>query len=417
MKDAGKEQMEQAIAENHKQLFMLSAAARGGEVIEDEGLCYTHTPGSSASVLFPALTTENASLLLDKMMAYYRQHPSTNIGYWSLESRQPADIGPRLLARGFQDGWHPCWMALDLDQLQDDFPLPEGVEIHIDNNIRVDDVKGLPYGDSDMMTESFFEKFPGRAQRLVALLEGKVVGHTNVFFTTGDNGVAGLYNVGVLPDLQRKGIGKALVAATCRYAKERGYQYATLNANHIGRRTYELVGFTIVGYGITWWIVNHHFIDNPPSPDLVKLAEAIGVGDLATLEKMGKQFTAVELNKPITNGMTLLQLAAHCKQPATADWLVKRGVACTPLDAWDLGWKERAAAMLAADPAEVNHLYYDWDGTLLHIAAMRGDLELAQLAMTYHPDLTITDKEHDSTAMGWALYFRRAEIVMLIQNS
>jgi GNAT superfamily N-acetyltransferase len=416
LRNATKQQLEQAIAENHRQLFMLGAVAKGGEVVNAGELSYTWSPDSSASVLFPVPDETGIDALLDDMMHYYRSHPPKNIGYWSLDPAQPADMSARLLARGFQLGWQPCWMAIDLEHINTDYPVPEGLEIRIDNTIAVHEVKELPYGDSDTMTDAFLEMYPGRAQRIVALLNGAIVGHNCLFFTTGPDGIAGLYNVGVLPTFQKQGIGKALVAAACQYARERGYSYTTLNANHIGRRTYEQVGFELVGYGITWWIVNHHFITNPPSSNLVILTEATGRGDITTLEKVGMHFTAADLNALLINGMKLIELAAHFKQSAAAEWLIAHGAEFTALVAWDLGWKDRAAALLADDPQEVNRRYFEWEGTLLHIAALRDDLELARLALANGADLSITDKEHDSPPIGWAWYFKREEMIGLIKK-
>jgi GNAT superfamily N-acetyltransferase len=416
LRHATKQQLEQAIAENHRQLFMLSATVKGGEIIKAGELCYTWSPDGAGSILFPALPEAGIGVLLDNMMAYYRSHPPKNIGYWATEPTRPGNIGTRLLARGFQPGWQPCWMAIGVNNIKTDHPIPEGLEIRIDNTTSLQEVKGLPYGDGDTINDDFLRMHPDRVQRAIALLEGKVVGHTCVFFTAGPDAVAGLYNVGVVHEFQKQGIGKALVAAACACAKERGYQYVTLNANHIGRRTYEQVGFEFVSYGITWWIVNHHFITNPPSPNLVILTEATGRGDITTLEKVGSYFTAAELNAPLINGMKLIELAAHFKQSVAAEWLIAHGAEFTALVAWDLGWKDRAAALLADDPQEVNRRYFEWEGTLLHIAALRDDLELARLVLANGADLSIRDKEHDSPPLGWAWYFKREEMIGLIKN-
>lgn len=413
---ATKQQLEQAIAENHRQLFLHGATANRGEIVNDGAFVYTYVPEGAASILFPAPETTDISTLLDNMMDYYRLHPPKNIGYWALEPAQPADISVRLLARGFQLGWQPCWMFIDLEKINTGFPAPEGLEIRIDNNISVHEIKDLPYGDSETITDVFLRLYPDRAQRVVGLLDGKVVGHNCLFFTTGPDGVAGLYNVGTLPAFQKQGIGKALVVAACQYARERGYRYATLNANHIGRRTYEQVGFEFLSYGLTWWIVNHHFITDPPSAHLVALTEATGRGDIAMLDEVGSHFTAADLSTRLINGMTLLELAGYFKQFAAAEWLIAHGVVYTPLEAWTLGWKDRAAALLAHDPSAVNQLYYEWGGTLLHVAAMKGDLELAKLALAYNVDLSIKDKEHDSYALGWAYYFGRVDMIGLIKE-
>jgi GNAT superfamily N-acetyltransferase len=418
LRNATTAQLEQAVAENHRQLFCCNATALGGIVHTADGLTYTYSAGNGSAVVFPAMVPDKASMQLDVMMDFYRANGATNIGYWSLDPAVPADVDARLLARGFQPGWKPCWMALEVVAMQTNYTKLPGLEIRVSNDIPVHEVEGLPYGDDGgTFSGALFRTYPNKVQRFVAFLDGTIVGQTCLFFTAGTLGIAGMYNVGVIPSMQRKGIGKALVIAASRYAKERGYHYVMLNANHIGRRTYEQVGFRVIGYGLTWWITSKRYITHPASPQLIALAEATGTGDLAALESAGASPTPAALNTPLANGMTLIQLAAHCRQPAAAEWLMAHGVACTALVMWDLGWKDRAAALLAVNPQEVNRTFFDWEGNLLHIAAQRGDTELAKLALEAGVDLTMKDKEHGGIPLGWAYYFGRTAIIKLIENN
>lgn len=350
------------------------------------------------------------------MMAFYRAKGAIHIGYWSLDPTEPADVEARLLARGFQPGWQPRWMALDVAALQADYAALPALEIRVSNEIAVHEVAGLPYGESNgTFSDALLRTWPHKVQRFVAFLDGTIVGQTCLYFTTGPLGIAGMYNVGVIPPMRRKGIGKMLVIAACRYAQERGYQYVMLNANDIGRRTYEQVGFRVIGYGLTWWITSNAYLTHPSSPQMIAMAEAAGTGDLAALQHTGAALTAEALDTPLANGMTLMQLAAHCRQPAAAEWLIKQGATCAALVMWDLGWKDRAAALLAANPAEVSRTYFDWEGNLLHVAAQRNDTALAQLALKAGVDLSKKDKEYHSTPAGWAYYFGRREIIQLIE--
>ncbi|GAA0540483.1 GNAT family N-acetyltransferase [Chitinophaga japonensis] len=414
LRNATPAQLEQAAAYNHRELFCLEATARGGEVCTNAGLTWTYAgPDHAGMVAFPALPDERAGLLLDEMMAWYRAHPPRGAGCWSLYPPLPADIGVRLLARGFQPGWWPCWMALDLANIRH-HPNPPGLQVLADNSLSTLPVQDLPYGgDEGAVSPAFIAAHPERVQRFIAVLDGNIVGHSCVLFSTGPYGAAGIYNVGVVPAMRRRGIGKAVVLAACRYAQELGYHYAVLNAT--GRRMYQQVGFQWISDGRTWWLQTSRFITHPPTPDQVALAEAVGRGDLPALEGPGSLFNSNDLNRPITNGMTLVELAVHCRQPAAAQWLMDHGAACTPLAAWDLGWKDRAAALLAADPAAVNHLYGHLQNTLLHIAAERNDVALAQLALAARPNLQLKDKVYNGTPLDWALHFQRAAITRLIQ--
>lgn len=416
LRQATPAQLEQAVARNHEELFCLNAVALGGEVKTVNGLTCTHEGlGRGATIAFPSLPASSAGAQLDEIMTWFREQPPKSAGCWSLHPPQPADLGVRLLARGFQPGWRPCWMALDLDALVTHHTCPAGLQINANNSTSTHRLHQLPYsGENGAVSQAVLDAHPNRAQRFIATLQGQIVGQSCVLLTSGDYGVAGIYNVGVVPAARNQGIGKAVVRAACLYAKERGYQYAVLNAT--GRRMYEQVGFQWIGDGFTWWLMSRRYLTHPPSPREVALAEAVGRGDMAALKNMAPLFSKEELNAPITNGMTLLQLAAHCQQPAAADWLVKQGAVYNVLDAWDLGWKSRAAALLQAHPEQVNQLHGNGGLTLLHIAAERNDPALAALALSAHPNLEIQDKIYQGTPLGWAMHLGREEIAELIKQ-
>lgn len=411
--------LEKAAAENHRQLFCLGAIAKGGAVMTADGITYSYAgAGNDGIIAFPALDPATAGAQLDQVMDYFRGHAAQAphpVSCWSVYPPQPADLGVMLLARGFQPGWQPCWMALDLHALN----IPqqnETVTIRQDNHINIGAIKDLPYKeDSAYMSQALLTKYPQQAYRFLAVADGTIVGQTCLFFTTGELGIAGIYNVGVLPNYRNKGMGKALVIAACLFAKEKGYEYAMLNANHIGRPLYERVGFRFISYGITWWLMGQTYITDPPTTELVALAEAAGRGDIQTLDTLSTQGLAHNLNTILPNKMTLVQLAAHYKQTAAVEWLIDHGAAYTVLDAWDLGWKDRAAILLAREPKELHRRYFEWQGTLLHAAIERNDILLAELALAAGVDPKIRDLQHNGDAMGWALHFNRPEIIQLIR--
>jgi len=417
LQNAGRQQLEQAVAYNHIELFALNAITQGGEVQTRDGLTWAFRPDAgSVMVTFPCIKAETAREQLDEMMNWFRSHNVKHAGVWSLDPPQTANLNVLLLARGFQPGWHPTWMALDLDKIKTDHPGPPNLKIFADNDISIQHIKNLPYSNDGALSMPLMKAHPDKAQRFIALLNGDIVGQASVLLTTGPYGAAGIYGVGVLPRIRNKGIGKAVTIAACLYAKEKGYRYAILNATGDGRRIYEQIGFEWISDGHSWWIVNDRYITHPDSPVRVTIAEAIGLGDISLLNDIGSQLTVDELNTPLANRLTLIQLAAHCKQPASAEWLVQHGATYTVLDAWDLGWKDQAAALLKADPQLVNRQYGDFQTTLLHIAAERDDAALAELALRAKPDLTIKDAIYDGIPLGWAHYLQRHDIVRMIEE-
>src|ERR1700742_1383031 len=126
--EASHQQLQKAAAYNHEQLFRQEAVALGGSLITTGGLRYTSgTPHSNSMVAFPDMSPAEAGEQLDGLIAFYLRHPPRGAGCWSLDPPRPADLGIRLLARGFQPGWRPRWMALDLLQLQTGHASPKGL--------------------------------------------------------------------------------------------------------------------------------------------------------------------------------------------------------------------------------------------------------------------------------------------------
>jgi ankyrin repeat protein len=226
--------------------------------------------------------------------------------------------------------------------------------------------------------------------------------------------VAGIYGVGVVPGARNRGIGKAVTAAACRHAQSLGCRHALLNAT--GERMYRQLGFERIGYGSTWWLNVERLNAHPPSPARVALAEAIGRGDLGALAALAESAWDEPLDAPLANRMTLLELAAHARQPAAAEWLVGQGATLELLPAWDLGWRERVAQMLAAHPELANRRSGELQGTPLHAAVERDDRELARILLIARPDLEIRDGRYGGTALDWARHLQRPDLVELIER-
>jgi ribosomal protein S18 acetylase RimI-like enzyme len=416
LQSATSEQLEQAVALNHKELFRQEAIALGGDIISSEGLFYTTgTPHSASMIAFPDLTAGNVGRRLDALVSFYLRHPPGGAGCWSLDPSSPADLGIRLLARGFQPGWRPHWMGLDLGQVETHHAFPRGLTIVRDNDRSLVAVRNLPYARV-VVPRLLDAAFPGQWVRFVASIRGRIVGQSVVFLTAGEWGVAGIYHVGVVPGARNKGIGKAVTLAACLYARERGYRYAVLNSTEVGKPTYWKLGFHSVGDGWTWWMMIERLVARPPEPFEVRLAEAVGHGDEGELSSLRIEHPAYDLNRVLTNGMSLIQLAVHCRQPLAAAWLVDGGSGYTALDAWDLGWKDRARQLLGSDRRQIQQLYGKEEKSLLHVAAERNDAELAEMALSAGSDPHWRDNTWKATPLEWANHFGYTTIARLIQD-
>jgi GNAT superfamily N-acetyltransferase len=308
-------------------------------------------------------------------------------------------------------------MWLDLATMQTDHPYPSDLSIEPVEEVPEWDVTDLPYysqkGASPMFTAIRTE--PYRIWQFAARLEGRVVGHTALHLTTGPLGVAGIYSVGVLPSARKQGIGTAVTAAACLFAREVGCRHAMLNATGLGESIYRRLGFVSIGHGQTWWWPGERIDAPPPTPLQVAFAEALGRGDLTALASLAPELPPALLVQELPCGMKPIELTVETGQPTAADWLVARGAPLDLVSAWDLGWKERVPTLIAERPELVNFRRGGWQTTPLHEAAQRNDIELARLLLGAGADTSIQDSEFKSTPLGWARHMGRAEIVALIE--
>ena len=393
---------------NHREWFTLNAQMNGGTVSKENGVTVLET-SEEMLLAFPRLTGNAIDATLDRHIDRAFAQKPERVACWSVSPSSPRDLGARLAARGFEWGWRPHWMSLDLSTLKDEFPVPAGYEIAVDE---IDDweVSDLPYYDraKDAAFRRLLAKSPKRFWRFSARKNGKVVAQTVLFVTTGAFGVGGIYNVGVVPAARRQGIGRAISAEACLLAKLLGCHYATLNsATHI----YDALGFVSCGYGQTWWLHAKTLNVPPPTRSQIRFAEAIGRGELPTLRGLVRHSLTPDLDSPLPNGSTPIELAIRSGQPKTALWLSQHGATLDVIHALDLGLRDRIPQMLADNPALANRRFGGWQITPVHEAVSRNDLQLLEWLLTAKPDLSIRDTQFHSNALGWATHFGRTEMI------
>lgn len=410
-----------ATAANHRDMFVRGALGSGGRVHHEYGMTWTHSPlDGHITIAFPRLPSRTAGTTLDMLLADCRRHAPREIACWSLTPAYPRDLGARLAARGFEWGWRPHWMALDLSRMRADFPVPAGLRITVEAGEPDWDVDDLPYysrprrdqGADGQATPTW--RGQRRDWRFGAWLNGKIVGHSGVHLTTGRLGVAGIYDVGVVPAARNQGIGRAVSLAACQFAQALGCHWATLNsATHI----YERLGFVSLGWGQTWFMHSPALTAPPPTPEEVAFAEAVGRGDITALNTLDRQgLLPKDLDTPLTGRHSPMTLAAQAGRPASAEWLAAHGATLEIIQAWDLDWRDRVPQLLAASPELADRCSGDWQMTPLHEAVSRDDLELARLLLAASPDLEIKDTQFHGTPLGWARHFGHTEMIRLLER-
>jgi len=308
---ADRERLIRAAARNHVSWMKAQTLAGGGGTERHGALRWLAGPGGHATLAFPRHAPRPG---LDALLEWSRRRGAGGIGCWASGLEPIGELAARLVARGFEWGWQPHWMALDLERL----PLDETDE-------RVSLATDVPeYGDGfGRALMEMVRRHPHRFAHAVARVDGAYAGHATVHVVGGRYAGAGIYDVDVLPSRRRRGLGRALTLAVCRAAARAGARIATLNATGEGELLYRALGFRSLGLGQTWWIHRAGLLAPPPA-ELVAVAEAAGRGDVDALERLAPPTHLLRRRLP-GNKLGLAEVARDAGHPEAAEWLAARG--------------------------------------------------------------------------------------------
>jgi len=211
------------------------ALAGGGECWEDAGLTWSWQAHDRQLMLnFPRRID---AAVLHRGVEAGRDLDARIIGAWLAAD---VDASP-LEAAGFERGWAPWWMAVEL------------TAIPACTDERVSLTADVPeYGPEGQRLLTLARGRRASAWHAVARVDGAFAGRA-WSFAAGLS--AGVYDMDVWPVFQRRGLGRALLHAVCSAARDAGARFATLNATPEGERLYAAEGFARLGEGITYW---HH---------------------------------------------------------------------------------------------------------------------------------------------------------------
>ena len=399
----------------------------GRDVFEKNGVVWLDgaNGAGSAAIYYPYDDPGALLDVVDDIASHYRDRADDGEAWCFALSDESCALEPTLIAHGFARNYQPRCMALELVTMSDGFAIPDGLRVEEAADASLWDTHAHPYhGLSDdpnwrACAQSRHAAAAERPQRLwhfVAWLDDKPVGHSTLLLTEGAYGVASIWDVGVFPKYRTKGIGKEVAAHACRVARDHGAGYAVLVASHMGQPGYERLGFRTIEDGMSWTFGDEAQSRPAPTETERAFAESIARGDVPGLRGAVSSLPPDGMNAILANGHTPIELAAHVEQHGAAEWLADHGATLNVLTAWELGWVDRAQALLEESPERVNERSGKYGATLLHEAVLRGDAELARFALAAKPDLDVKDAIHDSTPLGWARFLGQNEIATLIEE-
>jgi GNAT superfamily N-acetyltransferase len=211
------------------------ALAGGGTAWEDRGLRWSWQAHDRSLMLnFPrSVDAQGVGDGLD----FARGNGACIVGAWLSLDTDPGVLD----AAGFERGWEPWWMAAPLDAIA----RPDDPRVSL-----TADVPEYGPAGQKLLTLARGEDAP--AVHAAARIDGRLAGRA---WSLVDGDTAGIYDMEVWPQFQRRGLGRALLRAVCGAARDAGAGEAVLNATPDGERLYSAEGFERIGTGITYW---HH---------------------------------------------------------------------------------------------------------------------------------------------------------------
>lgn len=265
--EMSEDQYQLAAADNLFALFRSMSVLPGYESVESDDLCYHGSFPINPmfhGVWRPRLTVDNADAAIDNALDWHKRRGAPLVFWFNDPDATPADLGERVLGKGFIpfETDAPCMVA-DLATLDpghlDRVPAGFTIEHVTDDSGARAFAEGFvgAYGLPSWAATSWedatntigADRSPWRMY--VGWLDGRPVAVNMLLLGAG---FAGLYAVGVLPDLRRQGIGAAITVRPLIDAREAGYRFGALFSSQIGKPVYERIGFRDTGARISRYL-------------------------------------------------------------------------------------------------------------------------------------------------------------------
>lgn len=201
-------------------------------------------------VLRTNLEPSEADEVIASVLKIYRERNVPML--WSVDPTcTPADLGERLELLGLRYGGSAPGMAIDMTDLTEVSGIPERlsiqtvgskVELQVWGEIMASCFQLPPFAKEamcDLMDRMGYGEEKSHRNYL-AIYDGEPVGVATLI---NAGGVAGIYNVGTLPDARRKGIGRELTLNALKDARLGGYRFGVLQSSEMGYNVYAKLGF------------------------------------------------------------------------------------------------------------------------------------------------------------------------------
>lgn len=205
-------------------------------------------------VVSTQLPRQGTAELISQALIHFHSMKIRKFSWLVPEGVQSQELNDALLANGliFREAF-ATEMAIDLAVISENAPRHPTLKIILVENkftlqewIHIVSMGFQIDGASEQLWRDLFIDtiFQPRYRTFLALLGGKPVGTSQLFLSAG---VAGIYNVTVIPEARFQGIGSAVTLAPLLFARRLGYRIGILQASKPGYSVYHRIGFQDMG--------------------------------------------------------------------------------------------------------------------------------------------------------------------------
>lgn len=205
-------------------------------------------------VVSTQLPCHGSAALISQTLVHFQSIKIRKFSWLVPECLQSPELKEALLANGliFREAF-ATEMAIDLSLISENLPrCPQLKIISIEDESTLQEwiqiaSRGFQIDETfkqvwhDLFVDTIFQP---RYRTFLAVLDGKPVGTSQLFLSAG---VAGIYNVTVIPEARFKGIGSAVTLAPLLFARRLGYRTGVLQASRQGYGVYRHLGFQDLG--------------------------------------------------------------------------------------------------------------------------------------------------------------------------
>jgi GNAT superfamily N-acetyltransferase len=248
MEDISRDNVADLIEYNTAKYFLNLGRLNNDEIRDTPEIKYIFTKNWQSRVFMANFNESSASENIGQIVSRIKELNISALWFVNPMSR-PKNLQNLLKGHSFtyQKDWKA--MAIDLAKVPETVDIPENMEIK--EVLDLDELKTW----TDVLVKSFefpeivtsYKKYFIKAglkdinsHYYLGILNGNPVASAVLF--EGD-GAAGLFYIGTIPQVRRKGIAKTMVHHSLSEAKNKGYAISVLQASEMGYPLYKKIGF------------------------------------------------------------------------------------------------------------------------------------------------------------------------------